>query len=81
MQVRANAAAAAKKMTVNDVEAEVRTNTEHEQLLILQETWEFLGKQIQQISMSMQTEMLVQSSVWTQHELGVRATVPGGAVG
>jgi hypothetical protein len=49
--------------------------------LKVQEGWEFLATQLDQIIKSMQTDMLVQSSVWTQHELGMRNTAPAGAVG
>ena len=69
------------KMTVDAADAKVRSDPEHDKWLGYQRTWEFLGKQILQIIMSMQTEMLVQASVWTQHELGMRAQVPHGAVG
>jgi hypothetical protein len=70
------------KMTNDAVDAVVRSDTGHEQWLVIQEAWEFLALQLNQIIMSMQTEMLVQSSVWSQYELGMRdKQVPSGAVG
>jgi len=69
------------KSTKDAIDARVRVNDDHDMWLKYQETWEFLGKQIHQVILSMQTEMLVQSSVWTQHEIGMRGTAPGGAVG
>jgi len=78
---RSDAATRGEKVTKDAVETKARVDVEHEKWLGYQESWEFLGKQIHQIIVSMQTEMLVQSSVWTQHELGMRNVTPAGAVG
>jgi hypothetical protein len=59
------------KVTNDAVDAQIRNDPTHSMLQELQDDWEYLGYQLQNLLDSMQTEMLVQASVWTQRELGL----------
>jgi hypothetical protein len=59
------------KVTNDAVDAQIRNDPAHSMLQELQDDWEYLGYQLQNLLDSMQTEMLVQASVWTQRELGL----------
>lgn len=59
------------KVTNDVVDAEIRNDATHAMLQELQDDWEYLGFQLQNLLESLQTEILVQASVWTQRELGM----------
>lgn len=59
------------KVTNDAVDAQVRIDPVHMALQELQDDWEYLGYQLANMLDSMQTDMMVQSSVWTQREIGL----------
>lgn len=59
------------KVTNDAVDAQVRLDHVHMALQELQDDWEYLGYQLSNMLDSMQTDMMVQSSVWTQREMGL----------
>lgn len=68
------------KMTVDAVDAKVRSDQGHDNWLAIQRHWEHLGNQLQQIILSMQTEMLVQASMWERAQDIGQNVPPHGAV-
>lgn len=56
------------KVTEGKVEAEVASSDKYQDLRELEAEWSFFVYQIQNLLDSMQTEILVQESVWTQKE-------------
>lgn len=68
------------KITNDAVDDKVRTDKDHQSWLIIQEHWEYLGYQLQQIIDSMQTEILVQASMWERAQDLPQANIPPGAV-
>jgi len=62
------------------VENKARMDPVHESQLKTQEHWEYLGDQINQLISSVQTELLVQASMWERASDIPNANVPIGAM-
>jgi len=68
------------KQTIDAVDAKVRMDQGHDNWLSVQRHWEALGNQLHQIITSVQTEILVQASMWERAQDIGNTQLPPGAV-